>query len=126
MQLSPEMEQCISNCMDCARACREALADCLQKGGKHAEAAHLRLLMDCAECCDMSASMMLRGSDFHAAHCALCADVCKACEESCEELAGDATMKKCEDICRKCSESCRRMGQHARSGAQAGAQQPHA
>jgi len=51
-------------------------------------------------------------------HCALCAEICKACEESCEEFAGDATMKACEDACRRCFESCRRMGQDARAAAE--------
>jgi len=83
-------------------ACRETLAYCLSKGGKHAAEPHIRLLMDCAEACDMSASMMLRGSEFHARHCALCAEICKACE----------------DACRRCFESCQRMGQGARAGAE--------
>ena len=112
--ISSEMQECIQNCMDCARTCRETLAYCLAKGGKHVAEAHIRLLLDCIECCDMSASMMLRGSAFHAAHCAVCAEICKACEESCEEFAGDTTMKACEDACRRCFESCRRMGQGAR------------
>ena len=116
--ISPEMQDCIRNCIDCTRACRETLAYCLSKGGKHVAESHIRLLMDCAEACDMSASMMLRGSEFHARHCALCAEICKACEESCEEFAGDATMKACEDACRRCFESCRRMEQDARAAAE--------
>ena len=51
-------------------------------------------------------------------HCALCAEIRKACEESCEEFAGDATMKACEDACRRCFESCRRMGQDASAAAE--------
>ena len=73
----------------------------------------------------MSAAMMLRESQFHSAHCALCADICKACEESCEEFSGDAVMKACEDACRKCAESCRRMGQQARPGATPGKAMQH-
>ena len=116
--ISAEMQECIQNCIDCARSCKETLAHCLSKGGKHAAEAHIRLLIDCAEACDMSASMMLRGSEFHAQHCALCADICKACEESCEEFPDDATMKRCEDACRRCFESCRRMAQAARASAE--------
>lgn len=112
--VTPDMQRCIDDCLACARSCREAFAHCLEKGGKHAEATHITLLLDCAESCDMSAAMMLRGSEFHAQHCALCAEVCKACEESCEEFAGDAMMAACADACRQCFESCRRMGQSLR------------
>lgn len=113
--ISSEMQACIRDCTDCAHACWETLAYCISQGGKYVAEAHIRLLIDCIEACDMSASMMLRGSEFHARHCALCAEICKACEESCEEFAGDATMKACEDACRRCFESCRRMGQGARA-----------
>lgn len=109
------MEQCIQNCIDCARTCRATLAHCLSKGGEHVKAAHVTLLIDCAECCDMSASMMLRGSRFHADHCRLCAEICKACEESCAALASDAAMTACRDACRRCADSCRRMGEEART-----------
>jgi hypothetical protein len=108
--VNPEMESCIRECLDCARICRQTMAHCLTKGGKHAEASHILTLQDCAESCEMSAAMMLRGSPFHAQHCAMCGEVCKACEESCEAFAGDAAMKACEDACRRCAESCRRMG----------------
>ena len=115
--MSSEMQECIRNCIDCTRACRETLAYCLSKGGKHVAESHIRLLMDCAEACDMSASMMLRGSEFHARHCALCAEICKACEESCEEFAGDATMKACEDACRGASSRAGAWGKTPRHSA---------
>src|SRR2546427_11825435 len=49
-------------------ACRETLAYCLSKGGKHAAEPDSRLLMDCAEPCDISANKMGRGADVHARH----------------------------------------------------------
>jgi hypothetical protein len=55
------------------------LGHCLQKGGKHAEAKHLRLLMDCAEIRQTSAHFMLRGSDLHSRTCFACAEVCVRC-----------------------------------------------
>ena len=109
-QLDEKMQACIKDCLACATVCEQSITHCLRKGGKHAAPEHIQLLSDCAEMCRMSATMMARGSRFHARHCALCADVCKACEESCEEFGNDAQMKACADACRTCHEACREMG----------------
>ncbi len=59
------MEECIQNCLDCYRVCLEMVTHCLQMGGRHAEASHIRLLLDCVEICRTSADFMLRGSPRH-------------------------------------------------------------
>jgi hypothetical protein len=104
----PEMQQCIQNCLDCHRICMETVAHCLQMGGKHADAAHITTLLDCAEICQTSANFMLRGSAFHARTCAVCADVCTRCAEECEQMDGEQ-MQACAAACRRCAESCQRM-----------------
>jgi hypothetical protein len=103
------MQQCIRNCLDCYRVCLETLNHCLLKGGKHAEAGHIRLLLDCAEICRTSADFMIRGSDLHGRTCGVCAEVCRRCAEDCEGLADDEPMKACAEMCRRCAESCQRM-----------------
>jgi hypothetical protein len=104
------MRQCIENCTNCHSICMETVTHCLQMGGKHAEAAHIRLLLDCAEICATSANFMLRGSGLHRKTCGVCAEVCERCAEECERLAGgDDLMTRCADMCRRCSESCRKM-----------------
>jgi hypothetical protein len=109
-QMSAEMQQCIQNCMDCHRVCEEMIPHCLQIGGKHAEASHVRLLIDCAQICQTSADFMIRGSELHTYTCAACAEVCERCAQDCERIAGsDAQTKACADICRRCADSCRRM-----------------
>ena len=112
-QLSPEMQRCIENCLACATVCEQTLTHGLSKGGAHAAPELIRLLIDCADTCRMSATLMTRGSDFHRQHCALCAEICHACEEACEEFGDDPQMKACADACRTCAASCRRMGAHA-------------
>ena len=77
-QMNERMQRCIQECMSCFSVCEQTLAHCLRKGGKHAAVDHVKLLLDCAESCRVSASMMSRESAFHARHCALCADICKA------------------------------------------------
>ena len=107
--ISQPMRQCIQNCTDCHNICVETAAHCLQMGGKHAEAEHMRLLLDCASICRTSADFMLRSSDLHPQVCGVCADVCERCEQSCAQFADDEQMRACAEECRRCAESCRQM-----------------
>lgn len=104
------MEQCIRDCLACYEECMSCIPHCLTQGGNHADPKHIKLMMDCAEACEMSARMMLRKSDFHFEHCAFCAKICDACADSCEAVdPNDSMMQKCAELCRKCAESCRSM-----------------
>jgi hypothetical protein len=106
--LTEEMRRCIEICTNCHNICVETITHCLMMGGEHADADHIRLLMDCAEICDVSADFMLRGSHRHEKVCGVCADVCADCASDCERIAGnDETMLRCAEICRMCAESCR-------------------
>jgi hypothetical protein len=104
-----DMDTCIAECTACHRICVETLAYCLGKGGRHAEARHARILLDCAEICQTSADVMIRGSDLHKSTCRACAEICAPCAESCAAIADNAQMKRCADACRRCAESCREM-----------------
>lgn len=112
MDHNAQMQECLENCKECHAICTETAQHCLHMGGKHAEAAHIRLLLDCADICQTSTDFMLRGSPQHVLTCGACAEVCLACAESCERIGQqDSMMKKCADICRRCAESCRQMAQ---------------
>ena len=104
-----EMERCIDNCQECQEVCLRMVAHCLEKGGRHAEPQHIRLLLDCAEICQTSANFMVRGSDLHAATCRACAEVCERCADDCERMADDEMMRRCAEICRRCAASCAQM-----------------
>src|SRR6266487_600883 len=108
-QMSTMMQQCIQNCTECHRTCVETTAYCLQHGGKHVEADHIKSLLDCAQLCATSADFMVRGSALHPQVCGVCADACTRCAESCEQFGDDAQMKSCAEVCRRCAESCRQM-----------------
>ncbi len=104
------MQDCITLCWECRTECQETLFNhCLQEGGKHAEAEHAKLMMDCIQACQTAADFMTRNSRLHASECVVCADVCEACAESCERIGGEH-MKACAEICRRCAQSCREMG----------------
>ena len=115
----PGLEDCIEACQRCQQVCLEtAMTQCLEQGGKHVEAEHFRLMLNCADLCHTAANFMLSRSMQHAAVCAVCADVCTACADSCEQI-GD--MDECARVCRDCAQRCQAMGMQRpqqRSGAQ--------
>jgi len=102
------MQSCIDVCTECHQACVRAARACLEMGGRHAAADHVRTMLDCAQICSTSADFMLRGSDLHTSTCRACAEICRACADSCDEIGGEE-MSQCAEVCRRCAESCERM-----------------
>jgi hypothetical protein len=105
-KITPEMQQCIDTCLECYRACSETATHCLELGGQHAQASHIRLLKDCSIICMASADFMLGASQFQSQVCQICADICERCAEDCERVGGD---DQCAAVCRRCAEECRKM-----------------
>jgi hypothetical protein len=104
-----QMDRCIELCWECRTACMDTLyGHCLQMGGKHVEQAHVKLMSDCIEICQVCADFMRRGSAMHQAACRACADICAACAQSCETVGGE-DMEACAKICRACSKECESM-----------------
>ena len=103
------MQTCIDDCQECWTLCTETVQHCLQKGGRHAEADHIRLLLDCADICRTTADFLLRGSDLFPQVCDMCAIVCERCADSCDQLAEDSSMMDCAEVCRHCVDSCRQV-----------------
>lgn len=109
-RVSSEMRSCIDECLSCYATCETTSSHCLELGGKHAEAAHIRLLADCARVCLIAADFMTRGSDFHPRICEICAEVCRQCAGDCERVdPSDETMKRCAAEYRRCAEACEQM-----------------
>lgn len=105
----PELQQAIDDASACFAICEQTIAHCLEKGGKHVEPAHLKLLIDCAEICRTNVGFMARQSELHTDLCRLCAETCRQCAESCAKLPDDPLMQACADACRKCAESCEKV-----------------
>ena len=103
-----QINQCIEACASCHRACLDAATYCLAQGGAHAAAAHVGLLLDCAQICATTGDFLIRSSPLHAGACGTCADVCDKCADACEHFTGDAVMAACAIACRTCAEACRR------------------
>ena len=107
--LTVNVQSCIAACWQCRDECQSTLFNhCLQMGGTHVSAGHVKLMTDCIQICQTSADFMTRGSELHKVTCAACAEVCEACAQSCDAIGG-VEMTKCADICRHCAEICRSM-----------------
>jgi hypothetical protein len=111
--MNEQMEACIQECLDCHRSCLETVTHCLEKGGRHADPDHIRLLLDCAEICQTSANFMLRGSDLHPLTCEICAEICIECADDCEHFEDDEHMQSCAEVCRSCAGACQAMAEEA-------------
>ena len=109
MPHNPTMQSGVRAALECQTTCTETVIHCLMKGGAHAEPSHIRMLLDCAEICQLAANFMSRESDAHPRVCEVCAEVCERCATSCEQLADDDDMRRCAEACRSCAESCREM-----------------
>ena len=68
--IDPAVRRCIDECVRCHEVCLSTVPYCLEQRGRHAEEAHITLLLDCAAMCQTSADFMLRGSDEHGRICA--------------------------------------------------------
>ncbi len=109
----PTLRDCINKCWACRDTLQSTLFNyCLQQGGEHARADHVRLMTDAVQMCQTSADFMTRGSKMHPSVCNTCAAVCEACARSCDDF-DDQEMKVCADTCRACAESCWDMARHA-------------
>lgn len=107
------MKECTDRCRRCEESCLESVSHCLEKGGAHAGAGHIRLLLACAEICSTSARFMMLGAEQHQRTCEVCAEVCEQCARHCESFSEDDMMQQCADACRRCAESCRQMAKAA-------------
>jgi hypothetical protein len=91
--------------LQCHRVCLSmAMTHCFEIGGEHARPQHLRLMLDCAEFCLLTADMLARKSQFHNRICALSAEICDVCAADCAKLGH---MDGCVAICRTTAALCR-------------------
>ena len=103
------MDRAITDALDCSRICEETLSYCLHQGGRHVEAEHIKLMVDCAEICRTAAAFMGHGSRYNAEISRICAQICQACAVDCAQFSGDEQMMRCAEQCRRCADSCTQM-----------------
>lgn len=83
----------------CSTLCNICFDACLHEQDVSIMARCIELNRDCAEMCQVAASVVSRNSEFSDAVLNLCADICIACAEECE--------KHPTDHCQKTAHVCR-------------------
>ncbi|WP_415064317.1 four-helix bundle copper-binding protein [Bdellovibrio sp.] len=104
-----DITKAINNCLNCARSCTETFHYCLEQKGTAFSGKHLSLLQICVESCQLSARLLIAGSEFHHQACELSFEICEACATECERYEEDEVFKRCAATCRRCAEYCRAM-----------------
>ena len=105
-----DMRTCIALCSECHQVCLETLTHCIGVGGRHAEASHLQLLLDCAEICRTAEDFMLRHSERHGLTCGSSRRSARRSRRKRRRVGGDdGLMERCWATCRRCAEACRQM-----------------
>lgn len=97
----PNNRSLIKALQDCAAACNRCATACLEEQEVKMLANCIRLDIDCAELCILTASFVARSSAHAKVTLQLCMDLCKACADECEKHASK------HDHCRLCAEACR-------------------
>lgn len=87
----------------CADACEHCAAECLmEKNAEHYRC--IQLCLDCADLCRLTATLMLRGSEYATASSHLCRVACLACADECAAHESDHC-QQCARACQACADA---------------------
>jgi len=90
----------------CAGECNHCATACLDEEDVHMLSRCIKLDLDCAAICQLTASFVTRDSE-HANHLLReCAEICEACAEECEKHAHMEHCRTCAEACRHCADAC--------------------
>jgi hypothetical protein len=100
-----ENNQILKELNACAALCNICYNACLNENDITLMARCIELNRECAEICQLSASVLARESENTDKFLMLCSEICESCAEECEKHAHEHC-KKCAQVCRKCAEMC--------------------
>lgn len=105
------LARCIEECFACAQSCTSCADACLSEEMVAQLRKCIRLNLDCADICEVTARVLTRQTEYDAPTSKALVQACReACTTCAEECASHADMhehcKICADVCRRCSEAC--------------------
>ena len=103
--MTPAMRDAVKECTSGALVAKEALAYALAHGAEHAEADHLRLLMDTAAACGAAVDFLVRESPHHGSICRANAVICAACAADARAI-GTPGLRRLAEQCERCAAAC--------------------
>ncbi|AYD39644.1 four-helix bundle copper-binding protein [Clostridium fermenticellae] len=101
-------QQCIDECNKCAQKCYECFKACLNEPDVQNRKNCISVLIECAQMCQMSASLMSMDSCSVKEHCRICANICDKCAQECG-MFKEQHCQICMQECKKCADECRNM-----------------
>ncbi len=104
--MKPTDETLLAILAECVAACHNCSTACLDEKEVSMMANCIKLDMDCAQICELTAAFFSRGSN-HTIHVMKeCAEICTKCAEECGKHANMEHCKICAEACRKCAKAC--------------------
>lgn len=90
----------------CAWSCRKSADACLggSDPGKFAES--IRLVVECAKLCEITAGYLDKGSAFQDEMLRICAEACDNCRNECERHMQWRHFRECADASGRCETAC--------------------
>jgi hypothetical protein len=91
---------------ECKAACNNCLTSCLDEKDVKMMAKCIKLDLDCAKICEITADFISRQSD-HAQHLIKeCIEICTKCAQECVKYDMEHC-QRCAVACKKCAEVCK-------------------
>lgn len=108
------LTDCIQACIECAQTCTACADACLSEEMVAELRTCIRLNLDCADLCEVTARVLSRQTDFDPAAARSVLEACvQACQRCGAECAQHAEMHEhcrvCADACRRCEEACNQL-----------------
>lgn len=100
--------ECLEACNACATACLQCASTNINGSDPQLMARCISLALECADICRLASASIARGDEHMKEICALCADICHACEGECASHKM-AHCQQCAEACQRCAEACRSM-----------------
>lgn len=105
------LEECITACLECGQTCTACADACLAAPMVAELAGCIRTDLDCADICHATSAVLSRRTspDERLVRAALeaCRVACDVCAQECREHAADhAHCRICAEECRRCEEAC--------------------
>jgi hypothetical protein len=105
---------CVEACLECSAVCASCADACLAEDDVAKQVTCIRLNLDCADICAVTARLFARPSERDAQtlrhQLEACAAICRACGAECAQHAQHMEhCRICAETCRRCAEACDRM-----------------
>ena len=109
-----ELAACINACYECAQTCTSCADACLAEENVAMLARCIRLDLDCADMCEVTARVLSRQTQPEPQviqqQVQALATVCRVCAEECEKHQNKHEhCRVCAEACRRCEQLCNQM-----------------